>query len=79
MVSTSLPLQRELEIRVQARTGRRVRNLAVELIPEGVVLKGHTISYHVKQLAQQEVCDFLPNCRLENAIVVQAPHKGARW
>jgi hypothetical protein len=75
MVSTSLPLQRELEIRVHARTGRRVRNLAVEVIPEGVVLKGHTASYYVKQLAQEEVCDVLPHVRLHNAIVVQRANR----
>ncbi len=70
MVSQPLPSQQELEIRVQARTGRRVRNLAVELMPEGVVLRGRTHAYYIKQLAQQEVRDVLPHVRLENAIVV---------
>jgi hypothetical protein len=70
MVSTSPHLQRELEKRVLNRTGRRVRDLAVELMPESVVLRGQAASYYVKQLAQQEVRDFLPHVRLENAIVV---------
>ena len=70
MVSTSHQLQRELESRVQTRTGRRVRNLAVELAPERVVLKGHTATYYIKQLAQQEIRDCLPHVRLDNDIVV---------
>jgi hypothetical protein len=63
-------MQRELESRVQTRTGRRVRNLAIELAPERVVLKGHTATYYIKQLAQQEIRDCLPHVCLENAIVV---------
>jgi hypothetical protein len=71
MVSFSPPqLQQELERRVQNRTGRRVRNLAIELSPERVVLRGLAATYHVKQLAQHGVRDVLPQVRLENAIVV---------
>jgi hypothetical protein len=72
MVHFSPPqLQQELEDRVQSRTGRRVRNLAIELCPERVVLRGHAESYHVKQLAQHGIRDLLPQVRLENAIVVE--------
>jgi hypothetical protein len=71
MVSFSPPqLQQELERRVQNRTGRRVRNLAIELSPERVVLRGLAATYHVKQLAQHGIRDVLPQVRLENAIVV---------
>jgi hypothetical protein len=70
MMSKSLPLKAELETRVQARTGRRVCNLAVEIAPEGVVLRGRTGSYYVKALAQQGIRDVLPHVRLENAIEV---------
>jgi hypothetical protein len=63
-------LRTELESCVVARTGRRVLNLDIELLPERVVLHGRTFSYHVKQLAQQGVRDFLPNVNLENAIEV---------
>jgi len=72
MVSMSCHLQTELESRVQARTGRRVRDLAVEIMAERVVLRGLTATYYVKQLAQQEVRDVLPHAHLENAIVVRA-------
>jgi hypothetical protein len=64
-------LEKELEDRVMSRTGRRLRNLGIELFPERVVLRGQTSTYHVKQLAQQEVLDFLPGRRLENAIEVR--------
>ncbi len=56
---------------VRRRTGRRVRDLAVEVRPEGVVLTGRASSYHVKQLAQQGVRDLLPDVELRNAIVVE--------
>jgi hypothetical protein len=72
MVPTSPQLEIELESRVNARTGRRVRNLAVELRPERIVLRGLASTYYVKQLAQQEICDILPNTCLENAIEVNA-------
>lgn len=60
--------------RVAERTGRRVRNLTVEIHLTGgsrVILRGRAASYHVKQLAQQAVCEALPEARLENAIVVE--------
>ena len=63
-------IQQELEQRVLARTGRRVRDLAIELSPERIVLRGHTDTYYVKQLAQHGIRDVLPEVRLENAIVV---------
>jgi hypothetical protein len=59
--------------RVAARTGRRVRNLVVEVTSsgEGIVLRGHADSFHVKQLAQQGAREALPHAHLENAIVVE--------
>ena len=70
MIQNFHPLQDELESQVRSRTGRRVRNLAIELRPERVVLRGSASSYHVKQLAQQGVRDILPHVSLENAITV---------
>jgi hypothetical protein len=63
-------LRQELESRILNRTGRRVRNLAVLVTSGRVVLQGQAASYHVKQLAQHGVREFLPNIELENAIVV---------
>jgi hypothetical protein len=73
MVISSLPhlnLQEELERQVSQRTGRRVRNLAVELEPERIILRGLATTYHVKQLAQHGVRELMPNVRLDNVIVV---------
>ena len=66
----SFPLQAELERFVQDRTGRRVHDLAVEVCPEGVVIRGRTSTYYVKQLAQHGIREVLPDVSLENAIVV---------
>ena len=63
-------LRVELANRVLARTGRQVRNLDVELLPEGVVLHGQAMSYYVKQLAQQSIREMLPHIQLDNAIQV---------
>ena len=70
MPSSSLLLQTELEQQVKNRTGRRIRNLAIECDAEQIVLRGQACSYYVKQLATHSVHDIMPNYRLENAIVV---------
>jgi hypothetical protein len=62
--------QHELEHQVQVRTGRRVRNLAIEVRPGCVVLRGRASTYYVKQLAQQGIREVLPDVFLENAITV---------
>ncbi len=66
----SLQLQAEVEQCVQDRTGRRIRDLAVEVRPERVVLRGRAATFYVKQLAQHGVREVLPEVSLENAIVV---------
>jgi len=71
MVQLSSPhLQQELTRCVQARTGRQIRELAVELGPECVTLRGFTSTFYFKQLAQHGIRDVLPHVGLENAIVV---------
>lgn len=70
MIANLPALRKELVDRVLAWTGRRVRNLNIELCPERVVLYGRANTYHVKQLAQHGVLELLPDVRLENAIVV---------
>ncbi len=71
VVPTLPSLQKQIERQILTRTNRRVRDLAVELCPERVVLRGLASTYHVKQLAQQGVREVLPHVRLENAIVVE--------
>jgi hypothetical protein len=63
-------LQHDLARSICERTGRRVRDLAIEMCPEGVVLHGYAVSYHVKQLAQQCVRELMPEVELRNAIIV---------
>ena len=65
-------LRTELEQQVQVRTGRRVRQLAIEVGPERVILRGLTSTYYVKQLAQHGVRDLLPFVPLENTIDVES-------
>jgi hypothetical protein len=72
MIHVSPQLRSDLERHILARTGRRLRNLAIELVPEAVILRGSATTYHVKQLAQHGVRDLLPQVRLENAIEVDA-------
>ncbi len=66
----SLHLRSELERHVLKRTGRRIRNFAIELLSESVTLRGTATTYYVKQLAQQGVRELLPRIPLQNAIVV---------
>ena len=63
-------LRRELECHVRARTGNRLRNLDIQLVPEGILLQGRTTTYYVKQLAQHGIRDLLPDVQLHNAIEV---------
>jgi hypothetical protein len=63
-------LQWQLERQVQSRTGRRIRDLAIRLDRERVILHGRAASYYLKQLAQHGVRDILPQASLENAIEV---------
>ena len=63
-------LRQELETQVKARTGSRIRNLQVELLPERVIVRGRASSYHVKQLALAGVRDVLPEVNMDNAIIV---------
>jgi hypothetical protein len=70
MVQQSPQVQYELERYIQVRTGRRIRDLAIEVQPERIVLRGHTSTYYVKQLAQHSVRDVFPYIDLENAIEV---------
>ena len=63
-------LKKELEHRVLARTGNQLRNLGIELSPDGVRLLGLTDTYYVKQLAQHCVREMLPKVSLVNEIHV---------
>lgn len=70
-MSTTPPSLSELVLMsVSTRTSRRVRDLAVEVGPDRVTLRGRADSFHVKQLALHGAREVVPTLRLENAIVV---------
>jgi hypothetical protein len=70
-MSTTPPSLSDLVLQsVTTRTGRRVRDLAVEVSPDRVTLRGRADSFHVKQLALHGAREVVPTLRLENAIVV---------
>jgi len=70
-IPLTVQIREQLDRLVRTRTGRRIRNLAIELDPERVVLRGQASSFYVKQMAQQGIRDFLPDLVLENSIVVE--------
>lgn len=70
MTATAPRLDEILTQRVLRLTGRRVRDLAVEVTGEEVVLRGRAKSFHVKQLAQHAVREMLAFAPLHNRIVV---------
>ncbi len=77
MFETGLPetleaaeeLAASIERAVQQETGRRVRNLSVEVSEDGVLLRGYCATYHCKQLAQHAAMPMAGD-RLTNSIEV---------
>lgn len=65
-------LVQQLRNAVLNQTNRRISNLAIEVEPEQVTLRGETTTFHAKQLAQESVRKFVPQMRLVNAIQVAA-------
>ena len=63
-------LTQQLESVVLQRTNGGVWNLAIEVLPERVVIRGETNTFYAKQLAQESVRSVLPVMKLENAIQV---------
>lgn len=63
-------LAQQLWSAVLQRTNRQVWNLAVEVQPGQVILKGEANSFYAKQMAQETVRKLLPKLPLVNAICV---------
>jgi hypothetical protein len=65
---------RELAIairqRIESRLAGRVRELAVRVLGNTIVLEGKCATYYTKQLAQHAALGVLDDEQLENAIVV---------
>jgi hypothetical protein len=56
--------------RIESRLGGRVRELAIRVRGETIVLEGHCATFYTKQLAQHAALGVLDAEQLENAIVV---------
>jgi hypothetical protein len=67
-----ISLAQQLQNLVLQRTNRGVWNLAVEISPERVVIRGETNSFYAKQMAQESVMKLVSDRRLVNAIRVAA-------
>jgi len=59
-----------LESLLQRRLAGRVRDLRVDVRPNGLVLHGRAATYHAKQIAQQVVMEMVPVPLLANDIEV---------
>ena len=59
-----------IEACVQSRLNGRIRNLRIEVSDQGLVLRGHTETYHAKQLAQHAVLEACELPILANEIEV---------
>jgi hypothetical protein len=70
MSAVLTPTREVVRDRVLERTNRRVRELAVEVHKDRVVLRGRADSFYTKQLALHGVRELLPKVALTNAIVV---------
>ena len=61
-------LQEAIERHIAQLCGTLVQNLHVDALPDRVVIRGHTRSYYLKQLALRSA---LHVCRLNNAFPVE--------
>ena len=66
----SLP-EEHLEAIVQRRLGGRVRDLRIVFRQNGIILQGHTNTYHAKQLAQHAAMEVAGVPILANDIEVR--------
>lgn len=53
-------LSRDIEEAVRRRVGSRVQHFRVAIVDGQLVLKGCTLTYHVKQLVQHAVMEVCP-------------------
>jgi hypothetical protein len=70
-VEADVTLVQVIVAAVAARTGRRVRDLQVEVHEEGLILRGRSLSYYAKQLAQHAAMDASGLRIRSNRIVVE--------
>jgi hypothetical protein len=59
-----------LAARIHQRTGWRVRNLAIEILPDRAIVRGQASSHVSSRLALNIIRDLLPHIDVENALGV---------
>ena len=70
LLSRRVAKEENLECQLQCRLGNRVRNLRVQVYPEGLVIQGRAATYHAKQLAQHAAMELAGAPILANDIEV---------
>jgi hypothetical protein len=70
VVSGSHEQEEHLETLLQSRLGSRVRNVQVQIHPEGLIIQGRAATYHAKQLAQHALMELANLPILANDIEV---------
>jgi hypothetical protein len=68
--SVTADLSSRVELRIQARTFGRIRDLRVELVDQGVILHGWAPTYYAKQMAQTGAMDVVADQVVINEIEV---------
>ena len=66
-------LETEIQQRIESRLEGRVRNLAVRIEGDVVILSGECSTFYSKQLAQHAAMGILEDQQLENSISVCVP------
>lgn len=64
-------LERTIRDAIQRRAGGAIQGLAVTVVEGRVVLRGRSMSFYRKQLAQEAAIPFLGGRQLANLIVVE--------
>ena len=62
--------EERLENLLQTRLGSRIRDLRIQLLPNGLILQGRATTYHAKQLAQHAAMELSESPILANDIEV---------
>jgi len=70
VLADQLRLEDHWEMQLERRLRGRIRNLKLEVRPEGVVLQGLASTYHAKQLAQHAAMEVVRQPILANEIKV---------
>jgi hypothetical protein len=63
--------EERIECLMQRRLGTQVRGLRVQVLPDGLILRGRAATYYAKQLAQHAAMELATTPILANEIEVR--------